>query len=54
MGPDGHLYVLSLGLGSILRVQGPVAIPALPAWAALALLAMLAATGVLFRRARGA
>jgi glucose/arabinose dehydrogenase len=53
MGPDGHLYVVSLSLGRILRVQGPVQIPALPPWAALVLVAMLGTGIALYTRARG-
>jgi glucose/arabinose dehydrogenase len=52
MGPDGHLYVVSLTLGSIFRVQGPPQIPALPPWAALVLVAMLASSIPLYARAR--
>lgn len=51
IGPDGHLYVVSIVPGRIYRVKGTVDVPALPAWGAIVLALLLGAGVVLFARA---
>jgi glucose/arabinose dehydrogenase len=52
MGPDGHLYVVSLFPPNVFRVRGPATVPALPDGAIVALLALLSAGALLAVRAR--
>ncbi len=54
VGPDGHLYVLSLAAGTLYRVTGPRAVPTLSGAGglALALLALLVPIAVALRASR--
>jgi glucose/arabinose dehydrogenase len=47
VGPDGHLYVVSLSNGAIYRIRGPVGVPALPTWGPALLVLVLPATALL-------
>jgi glucose/arabinose dehydrogenase len=53
MGPDGHLYVVRIGPGAILRIRGPgpAPVPAFPIWSAALLVLALGGGGVLAARA---
>jgi glucose/arabinose dehydrogenase len=54
MGPDGHLYVVSLFPPNVFRVRGPAVVPALPDGGVFALLALISAGALLAVRARRA